>query len=302
MTDSAAASPQDKNAPGQDASPERLARLLAQLNKYEEGKSVAAYAADNHITLRFANPQSAEDSHFVEGNNARYDHRTKTVMLNPRSSDDTLLSDLPHEVWHGDQDKRGITKVEGQLRNPTQRIALHNITEAAAYTEQALDGVPFPKDEMQRTKDTQTLADLRALYDGALKRHETPEAARLGVFKAALKYTASRYEGREFDDLVNFDNKLNEVKGFKDDDLKRAVVGQEGAELSPKALADVIRRSGNMDLSPSARNFFSSMTDADIAGIVQLTTSQLSPLNTAMLEATQGTYNDLRRQIAPKTR
>jgi hypothetical protein len=155
---------------------------------------------------------------------------------------------------------------------------------------------------MQRTKDTQTLADLRALYDGALKRHETPEAARLEVFKAALKYTASKYESREFDDLVNFDNKLNEVKGFKDDDLKRAVVGQEGAELSPKALADVIRRSGNMDLSPSARNFFSSMTDADIAGIVQLTTSQLSPLNTAMLEATQGTYNDLRRQIAPKTR
>ena len=173
-----------------DASPERLARLMEALNGYDEGKNAAKYLRDNNITVRFLNRYSAEEWNIIQEDNAKYDPKTKTVLLNPNAPDDRLVSDIPHEAWHAGQEQQGILSAMRQAKNPTQKIALHNIVETAAYTEQAIDGVPLPKDETKVTQDGRTLEDLRLVYEDALKENKTPEAARLDVFKAALRYEA----------------------------------------------------------------------------------------------------------------
>jgi hypothetical protein len=278
-----------------DVSPQRLARLMESLEAYPEGKDIAQYAHDNHITIRFANRYNQDEYKVIQEDNAKFDPKTKTVLLNPEKTDDRLVSDIPHEVWHGDQESKGILNVLRQLKNPTQKLGVKIVSEAAAYTEQALDGVPLPKDETQVTVDGKTLQALRVAYDTAIKAHKTPEEARLDVFKAALKYE-SKFDDSQYIDIEKIGMAMEVTKSLQTDDAKRIVVASEGAELSNEKLTEVMRRAGNMTLSSGGGNFLSSLSDTDI---IQLSTSQLSPRNKEALRETQGAYDEVRHQVVP---
>lgn len=265
-----------------------MARLTESLATYPEGKSALQFARDHNMAVRFASQYSQYEHDLIDGSNAAYDPKSKAILLNPEKPDDRLLSDIPHEIWHADQDGRGILSTIKQVANPTQKIALKYVVEAAAYTEQALDGVPLPKDEMKVTADGKTLMDLRVVYDNAIKAHETPEAARLDVFKAALKYES------KFDysvDIGRLGDKMEALAVLAPDDPKRKAVTGDTAELSNEKLAEIMRRAGNVSLSPGAGNIFSSMSDADL---IQLSTSQLTPQNKEALRKTQVSYEAVR--------